>query len=482
MGCTNSTLSDKEVQTGLRNVIRDGLTSSIMSTLSGSVFLVAFAVALGAPPLIVGLLATIPALSNIILIPTTYLVEKYRVRRSITMLAAGLSRSVLLLIAIIPLVFPLALALPLVLLALVANSLLASIGGCSFNCWMHDLVPRSSLGRFFSKRMLLSTAVAIPLALLGGFFLDFWKMNFPVMVLAGYSLLFVGGFIAGMVGVYFLSKVPEPKMESSEELPGIRQLLKQPFEDVNFKNLIVFLTSWNFAVNLAMPFLTVFMLRELGLDMSMVVMLMVLSQITSLAFFRVWGSLTDRFSNKSVLRISGPMMVGAIMIWALAAMFPSKAYIMPVLIVVHILMGAATAGVNLASGNIGLKLAPKGKATSYLASSALFSSMAAGTAPLLGGLVAQSFPHWEVFFLVAVILGVFSLHRLTKVKEDGEVKRSIVVKELVSEMRNEVKNISPVLIVHTVYERRAVAPKPIVRAKMAPRRSWLSAIFSFVWR
>jgi len=44
-------------------------------------------------------------------------------------------------------------------------------------------------------------------------------------------------------------------------------------------------------------------------------------------------------------------------------------------------MGVAMAGVTLASGNIGLKLAPKGEATVYLASSNLVNSIAAGIAP-----------------------------------------------------------------------------------------------------
>src|SRR5512133_2264462 len=101
MGCTR-TLTEPEVQKGLRNVIRDGLTTSVMSTLTGSVFLTAFALSLGASNLVIGLLATIPTLANVIQIPTIYLVEKYRVRRSITMLAAAVSRSFLLMIALIP--------------------------------------------------------------------------------------------------------------------------------------------------------------------------------------------------------------------------------------------------------------------------------------------------------------------------------------------------------------------------------------------
>jgi MFS-type transporter involved in bile tolerance (Atg22 family) len=285
--------------------------------------------------------------------------------------------------------------------------------------------------------MLFSTSISIPLALGAGYFITWWINAYPGMELVGYSMLFVGGFIAGLVGVMFIHAIPEPRMTQEGRMPHMAALLRKPFEDRNFKNLIVFLTSWNFAVNLALPFLTVYMLTTLGLSTSSVVLFTVISQISSLAFFRIWGQLSDRFSNKSVLRVSGPIMVFCFLIWAATVLFQSTPFIVPMVVGVHVLMGMATAGVNLVSGNIGLKLAPHGEATSYLASASLFSSVAAGTAPILGGLVAMYVQNWEYFFLVAFVLGSFSLHRLALVREEGEVQEGVVVKELITEVREE---------------------------------------------
>ena len=93
MGCKNSCLTETEVRRGFRSVMKDGVATSAMSTLTSSTFLTAFALSLGASELIIGLLAMIPALANIVQLPTTYLIEKIRVRRSITIPAAALSRS-----------------------------------------------------------------------------------------------------------------------------------------------------------------------------------------------------------------------------------------------------------------------------------------------------------------------------------------------------------------------------------------------------
>jgi hypothetical protein len=72
------TLTEEEIQKGLRSVIRDGLTTQTMVTLTGGVFLIGFARKLGASNLMIGLLAAIPPLAQLIQIPSIYLVEKYR--------------------------------------------------------------------------------------------------------------------------------------------------------------------------------------------------------------------------------------------------------------------------------------------------------------------------------------------------------------------------------------------------------------------
>jgi len=68
------TLTEEEVQSGLRAVIRDGLASQAMVTFTGGAFLVAFALKLGAPNLMIGLLAAIPPLMQLVQIASIYLV------------------------------------------------------------------------------------------------------------------------------------------------------------------------------------------------------------------------------------------------------------------------------------------------------------------------------------------------------------------------------------------------------------------------
>jgi MFS family permease len=66
-------------------------------------------------------------------------------------------------------------------------------------------------------------------------------------------------------------------------------------------------------------------------------------------------------------------------------------FTIPLLIILHIFAGIASAGVNLTVGTIGMKLAPPDQATPYLACASLATNLGSGLGPLAGGVLAHYF-------------------------------------------------------------------------------------------
>lgn len=282
---------------------------------------------------------------------------------------------------------------------------------------------------------------------------------------------------------------------------GMLTLLRRPIADPNFRRLMTFLATWNLSVNLAAPFFTVFMLTTLHMDMTLVMAMTVISLVPNVLFSGVFGRIADRLSNKSILAVCGPLFIIAIFAWTFVA-FPDKhRYTMHMLIAIHLVMGFSAAGVTLASNNIGLKLAPKGEATAYLAVLSLVNAVAAGVAPILGGLFADAFAqrelalvvqwfspaqsatvpvlilrHWGFFFAFASLAGLFSLNRLGLVREQGEVKERVVIKELMLEARRSIRNLSTVPGLRSVMtpiallRRRRGDLEDVARAFLVPPR------------
>ncbi|NQU62095.1 MAG: MFS transporter [Rhodospirillales bacterium] len=473
---------------GLPWVIRNGLASQVMETLTIGPFLVAYALAFDASNFVIGLLAAIPFLTQFLQLPAVGLVERVRKRRLLSVVFAASSRPMMLVMALAAFMPEPSWALALLMAGLAGRYGLGAFVGCGWNSWMRDLIPEERLGRFFARRLMLMSVLGVALSLSGALFIDTWSNWWPDRRLAAYPVLLVVAFLGGLYSVHCMRFIPEPVMQPSRQL-HLRERLAQPFRDANFRRLILFLGSWNFAVNLAAPFFTVYLFRRLGFSLTGVIFLAILSQAANVLMIQRWGAIADRFSNKSVLRVCAPLFILCIFAWTFTT-FPEKhALTVPLLVVIHILTGIATAGVTLSTSNISLKLAPKGDAASYLAVTSLINSLAAGIAPIVGGLTVDFFigqelslvlqwsggvadlaietlnlRHWDFFFLFATLIGVYSIHRLAFVEEEGEVEERIIIDEILISTRQSVKNLS------SIAGLRALADFPLAMLRRRRRK------------
>jgi MFS family permease len=194
-----------------------------------------------------------------------------------------------------------------------------------------------------------------------------------------------------------------------------------------------------------------------------------LSQLAAYITVTYWGNVADHFSNKAVLRVCAPLFIASVFAWTFTTMPDVHRFTYPLLILIHAATGFANAGVTLASGNITLKLAPKGNAANHLACSSIFNALAAGSATMLGGLTADlfaskqlslilrwrsenvatevnamDFSHWDFFFMFAALVGLYSLHRLSLVREEGEVDDRTIIDHIKQTTWQTLRNLSSV--------------------------------------
>ncbi len=453
---TKPALDEKDFHRSERGLLVDAVGSMSMVTLQGGPFLAAFAIALGASNYEVGLLATIAFGSQLMQLPGLMLVQKFPRRRGLTVLCAAVSRLLWIFIILIPLLF-INRGTTFLMQWLVLAAAAGAMAGPAWNSLVRDIVPPQRMGQIFSRRMTLGTISALLLTIGGGYFVDFWKAQFPDYALYAYAMLFALGLVFGLIGLVAISRIPEPQMAMDNKVP-IWELLARPIKDPNFRGLLKYIAGWNFAINLAGPFFIIYLLERIGLSLGMVTILVVTSQLTNIIFLRIWGKLADRYSNKSVLAVSSPLFLLAIFAWTFTTLPETHTLTLPLLFAIHILSGMAVAGVTLGSTNIALKLSPEGQAHAYLTAYGLAGAVAGATAPMLGGMLADFFamremqiplqfkgPNGEVqfyafslraldfLFLLAGILGIVALRFLRSVKEAGEVERGVVREQLVNE-------------------------------------------------
>lgn len=459
-------LTEADRDAGVRRIVREAGYAAAAGAMTSGVILTAFALQLGASNGMVGLLAAAPFLTQPLQAPAILLVERLRARKRIAVLVSVIGRSALLCIAGLAFL-PSAIALPLLLVFQVLYCGMSAIGSCAWNAWIRDLLPEGRMGAVVSRRSLYSTIANLVAGLAAAVALD--RAGGGAGLAAVFATLYVCGAAGGLISAAIVSGIPEPAMPKPQQTVRLRELLSAPFRDINFRRLIAFLAAWQFAANLATPFFTVFMVKQLGFSMTFVMTVTIASQVANVAMVSSWGLLSDRFSNKSVLGVCAPLYILCIAGMVGASQIADRGHVAAYLTALHMVMGLAAGGVTLATANIALKLSPKGSATAYVAASAIASSVAAGLAPVLGGLCADFFAErrldvllrwsqpggvaqlspltvsgWDFYFLGAALLGFYALHRLALVREEGEAPRRAVIDHIISESGRMVRGLSSV--------------------------------------
>ncbi|WP_375251245.1 hypothetical protein, partial [Sphingomonas sp.] len=273
------TTADRE--RGLRLLVIEAGFSGGAAALTSGVILTAFALHLGASNVMIGILAAMPFLAQLLQLPAIQIVERWRRRKLIAVLSSLIGRTMLAVMAVLAFSSGTS-ALLVFLCAQMLLCGLGAIGGCAWNAWMRDLAPDDRLGDVFARRTIWLTAISLILGLAAALALD-WTPAGSSARDRVFAAMFAAGCVTGLISARIVAMMPEPIMPPASGAIDLRALIRQPLGDPNFRRLLVFVASWQFAINLATPFFTVFIVRQLHFAVSFVLLLSVASQIANIA-------------------------------------------------------------------------------------------------------------------------------------------------------------------------------------------------------
>lgn len=456
-------LSENQLSSGLKLVVADGLSAEAMVVFTSGTFLTAMAIHMGATNFQLGVLAALPTFTTIFQILSIWMVQKFKNRKAITAFCNFMARIPLIAIGLMPFLFSGSTSVEMVIVMLFFQHIFGDIAGASWNAWMKDMIPGERLGTFFSHRSRMAQTLNVTLSLATAIGLDYVKKHYPSSEIPVYHLLFLAGGLLGMVSVVFLLRTPEPKASPIDG--NLLKLFSRPLKNRNYRNLLVFNSVWAFSLNLATPFFAVFMMKTMHLPVAWIIGLGILSQLSSIVSIKLWGRYSDRFSNKNIINICAPLYIACILAFAFAAMPGGLHTMLLILVSIHIFSGIATAGINLALSNIGIKLSPNDEAIAYITAKNMSVAFFSTLAPMIGGLMADFFvthqldwtiqlksahgitslhlltlQGWNYFFIIGGLLSLLSLRLLTRVKETGEIHRRRMVVHMHAHFRSKLRS------------------------------------------
>jgi MFS family permease len=334
---------------------------------------------------------------------------------------------------------------------LVLGTICSSIASVAWSSAISELVPERLGGRYFAKRNLIFGLWTLVAVMVAG---QAAQSNNNSLQVFGWIFGLAGS--SRLVGLFFLTRMKFPRsvMEPRPRgipLPEILSVLR----DRNYSHLCLFVGFWGLLLNMAMPFYTVFLAGQLNLGIGTIVKLTTVASLGGLLTLKGWGLLCDRFGNRPVLQVAAFLWaITALMMWSFAR--PGWTWH---LYMGYLIVGAMTAGFQLAQFNLMVRLAPAGLRPAYVAVFLAVTSLFTAFGPIFGGEFLRLAPSqlgalfgkpvfsFHALFILTAFGCVLVTHLIQRVREAAEQP----VEEVWRGMR-QMRTFNPMLSVLSVGE------------------------------
>lgn len=378
------------VRRNLRWFWLDGLFANASDAIIVA-YLSLFVLALGGTRAQIGLMNSLSSLSAaLLLLPGAALVERWGRRKAIVLLGASGARSVLLLLALMPLVAIGPAAVYAAIGLVIVRSASIYLGIPAWSSLMADLIPVRWRGRYFSSRSMAMVAAGIIATLLFGQLIT--RVSEPL----GYQLALGVAFVIGIVATFSFSRIKEPPEAPAKDSASGAGLSvwTQVRANRGFVAFCGVAALWNFSMNIAGPFFSVFLVERLGASAGLIGAFAVVSSLASLPGHRLFGTLVDRWGPRRVQVLTGLLIPVLALGWVVAR---SPWHVVPL----YVIGGFLWAGYGVASLSVQLALVPQARRARFTAllQIVVLLGLAAGAA--IGGLIAEQWGYRAVFVTTA---------------------------------------------------------------------------------
>jgi len=400
---------DPIVESSLRHSVQDAGYYSVM-TGAGETYFSAFAVFLRANSTQMALLASLPSLlGSFAQLLSAWWGHRQGIRKSLILGGVFLQAATWLPLMILPVWFPRH-ALPLFIACVVLYYAGGHLATPQWSSMIGDLVPEQSRGRFFAKRTRLASVVSFIALVIAGAVLNHFDQRGRTYT--GFLLIFAAAVVGRLLSAYHLAQMHDPPRTGAFfNLPRAGELLRRVRHSA-FARFSLFFAAMQFAVAIASPFFTLYMLRDLHFSYLMFTANIAATVVMQFLTLNVWGRISDRFGNRLILATTGLIIPFFPALWLVSS---SYWY----LLALQAVGGLVWAGFSLSAGNFVYDLVPSPKRATYVAWHNILMSAGVFAGAVLGGWLGQALPAQFIlggdhFAWGSTLLGVFLISTLAR--------------------------------------------------------------------
>lgn len=425
-----------------RAIIIAGCLAAAYTQLTTSPATIAYARALGANELHIGILGALPTLMLFMQFVSAVIVNHLTHRRQLWFWAALTHRLLLLPTALGPWLMP---DLPdgvwiwTLILTTAANQALLHFSSPLWLSWMGDYLPHDGLSHYWGSRqfwMQITSAASLCAA-------AFLLLKSGLDIGVGYAVLTCIGTFCGVADLFLFHRVYEPPVARAAS-PRLREVFAGPFRSKEFRRYIRFMCYWNFAAMAGAPFISLYLLTAVGMDLFHVLLLWTISWVGGAMFSRTLGRWADAYGTRPVLVLCVALKSSLMLALLLVPSNPHTAFWF--LTPFFMLDAVQNAGILIANNGFMIKHSPSENRTMYIAATQALAGVVGGITSIAAGwlmteladttltLGGWTIGHFQMMFLSSILLRWFALVLIGSVKEPNSRGTMCLIVEVVESL------------------------------------------------
>jgi hypothetical protein len=351
-----------------------------------------FAISLGGGPLHVGILTALPFALLLMQLVAAACMRAQRRRKYVWVATSVAQRLVYLPIAVGPWLWPEvpdAVWLWSLICAAAASQALLHFGTPLWLSWMGDYLPPDGLNAFWgSRHRWTQWTAAITLGAVA-----FVCLFQRAAVRQAFCAMLLCGVVLGVAESLLFLWVAEP---SSATGCGRAwwQAAVAPFRDRDFRSFIGFSCFWQIATMTGAPFISVYLLEYVGMDLFHVLLLWMLSWVGGSLCSGTFGRLVDRHGQRPLLNICTAFK--SVLMVALLAVPREPQAAFRLLLPVFMFDAMLNSGIAIANNGFLLLRSPREDRAMFIAAGTAVAGMIGGLTSVVSGWLLSLAPGWHV--------------------------------------------------------------------------------------
>jgi hypothetical protein len=379
-GSSAPTAPPTAVARAIRLSYGQAMLSAVYVASTGGMFIIGYALKLGATNVQIGLMSTVPMFFVLAQLLGSVLVERGLSRRTMTIVASLANASCWVLVILIPYLGRTAspqMRIAALIAIITVVTAFAQIANNARGSWLGDLIPADARGTFFGRINMYAGIVGTAFALIEGAFLDRVKL----MGIGAFGWLFGFGMLFGLSNSLLFVPQPDFPLDKSPSGTRFMRMVRGTFANRPFMLVMTWQLLWAMQ-SVAWPFYATYMLRDLKMPFLGVGAVNAVVTLTLLAVSPFWGRIVDRYGSRPVLIACSAAMAPVPLVWFFA---DTAARVYAIIPPVNLLVGFCFGGVFVAVSTLMYKVTPSvGRSVQFAIYSAVV-MLAAAPMPAFGG-------------------------------------------------------------------------------------------------